>query len=54
MKNISQNLILASASPRRVDLLAKLGITPHSIIAADVDETPLKFEKPAELAKGSR
>ncbi|NCO04468.1 MAG: septum formation protein Maf [Alphaproteobacteria bacterium] len=51
MKNISQNLILASASPRRVDLLAKLGITPHSIIAADVDETPLKFEKPAELAK---
>ncbi len=51
MKNISQNLILASASPRRADLLAQLGITPHNIIAADVDETPLKFEKPAELAK---
>ncbi len=37
-------LILASASPRRVQLLAMLGITPDAIIPADIDETPLKGE----------
>ena len=40
------SLILASASPRRVQLLAMLGITPASIIPADIDETPLKGELP--------
>ncbi len=39
-------LILASASPRRLDLLAQCGIAPSQIIPADVDETPLKNEKP--------
>lgn len=44
-------LILASASPRRKDLLAQIGITPTHIIPADIDETPLKGEKPADYVK---
>ncbi len=43
-------LILASASPRRVQLLEQVGITPHKIIPADIDETPLKGELPREHA----
>jgi septum formation protein len=43
-------LVLASASPRRVDLLAQVGVNPAAIRPADVDETPLKDEKPRELA----
>lgn len=46
MKN---KLILASASPRRVDLLAMAGITPDAILPADIDETPLKGELPRDL-----
>ena len=37
-------LVLASASPRRLALLAQIGITPDEVIAADIDETPLKDE----------
>ena len=44
-------LILASASPRRVSLLAQIGIVPHSIIPAHIDETPHKRELPSQLAK---
>jgi septum formation protein len=43
-------LILASASPRRLALLAQIGVTPDEIIAADIDETPLKKETPRALA----
>lgn len=43
-------LILASASPRRQDLLAQAGITPDAILPADIDETPLPRELPRELA----
>ncbi|MEZ5956212.1 MAG: Maf family nucleotide pyrophosphatase [Hyphomonadaceae bacterium] len=43
-------LILASASPRRLALLAQIGITPDDVIAADIDETPLKDETPRNLA----
>jgi len=43
-------LILASASPRRLALLAQIGVTPDEIVAADVDETPLKKETPRALA----
>ena len=39
-------LILASASPRRLELLQQLGITPDVIAPADVDETPLQSEMP--------
>lgn len=41
------SLILASASPRRSELLKQIGIA-HSIQAADVDETPFKNESPAD------
>ncbi len=43
-------LVLASASARRLALLAQIGITPDEVIAADVDETPLKGETPRLLA----
>lgn len=43
-------LVLASASPRRLALLAQIGITPDEVIAADIDETPLKDETPRNLA----
>lgn len=39
-------LILGSASPRRKDLLAQLGITPDAILPPDIDETPRKGELP--------
>ena len=37
-------LILGSASPRRLDLLAQIGITPDEIRPADIDETPRRDE----------
>lgn len=43
-------LVLASASPRRVELLALVGIVPDRIEPADIDETPLKGETPPRLA----
>ena len=43
-------LILASASPRRLALLAQIGIAPDEVIAADIDETPLSKETPRNLA----
>jgi septum formation protein len=39
-------LILASASPRRLTLLAQIGIVPDAVVPADLDETPLKDELP--------
>lgn len=44
-------LVLASASPRRLDLLARLGITPHAVDPADIDETPLPGELPLPYAR---
>ena len=43
-------LILASASPRRLELLKQLGIAPDRVAPADIDETPLKVELPARYA----
>jgi septum formation protein len=43
-------LILASASPRRLDLLAQIGLTPDEVLPADIDETPLAGELPRQLA----
>jgi septum formation protein len=43
---MSARLVLASASPRRLTLLAQIGITPDAVIAADIDETPLDGELP--------
>jgi len=39
-------LILASASPRRKDLLAQIGVVPDAIIPADIDEQPRASELP--------
>jgi septum formation protein len=38
--------ILGSGSPRRLELLAQMGVTPDAIRAPDIDETPLKAELP--------
>jgi septum formation protein len=46
----SHPLILASASPRRLDLLRQIGVEPTRVEPADVDETPLKAETPRLLA----
>ncbi len=49
-------LVLASSSPRRRELLARIGVVPVRIASPDIDETPLKGERPrdyvARLAKG--
>jgi len=39
-------LVLASASPRRRELLARIGIAPDAIAPADIDETPHRGERP--------
>jgi septum formation protein len=44
-------LILASASPRRLDLLARIGVVPDVIDPADLDETPQKGELPRVYAQ---
>lgn len=44
-------LILASASPRRLDLLARIGVTPDAVVPAEIDETPLKGELPIPYAR---
>jgi septum formation protein len=43
-------LVLASASPRRLQLLAQVGVTPDRVDPADIDETPQKDELPRRLA----
>jgi septum formation protein len=45
-----QTLVLASASPRRLDLLRQAGVEPDRVVATDIDETPLKDETPRQLA----
>ncbi|HEX3887375.1 MAG TPA: nucleoside triphosphate pyrophosphatase [Phenylobacterium sp.] len=44
-------LVLASASPRRFELLRQIGLEPNEVDAADVDESPLKDETPRRLAQ---
>ncbi|WP_394764307.1 Maf family protein [Phenylobacterium sp.] len=43
-------LVLASASPRRLDLLRQIGLEPDAVVAAEFDESPLKDETPRLLA----
>lgn len=50
MADPSRRLVLASASPRRLDLLRQIGLEPDQVAPADVDETPLKGELPRRLA----
>jgi len=44
-------LVLASASPRRRDLLARIGLAPDTLDPADIDEAPLAKELPRDLAR---
>tara|TARA_S200000501_G_scaffold360401_1_gene387424 strand:- start:1557 stop:2144 length:588 start_codon:yes stop_codon:yes gene_type:complete len=46
----NQRLILASASPRRLDLLRQIGVFPDKIIPADIDEAITKSDTPRSLA----
>jgi septum formation protein len=49
--SVLQKLVLASGSPRRIELLQQAGIEPDRIFPADIDETPLRAEHPRSLAK---
>lgn len=44
-------LVLASASPRRLQLLAQVGIVPEAVIPAEIDEAPLRNEAPRLYAE---
>ncbi|MBW9112088.1 Maf-like protein [Rhizobium cauense] len=48
---LKYKLILASGSPRRVDLLNQAGIEPSRLMPMDIDETPKKSEHPRSLAR---
>ncbi len=41
-------LFLASASPRRRELLAQIGIVPDAVLTPDIDETPVRDELPRQ------
>lgn len=47
---LNPTLVLASSSPRRRDLLARLGVVPARIASPDIDETPRKGEVPRVYA----
>ena len=51
MNSVKPKLVLASASPRRLDLLAQIGIVPDQVVATDIDETPRRGELPAAYAR---
>jgi len=48
---LKNKLILASGSPRRVDLLKQMGVEPARLMPMDIDETPKKSEHPRSLAR---
>jgi septum formation protein len=48
---LDQKLILASGSPRRLDLLNQVGIEPARLMPMDIDETPKRAEHPRSLAR---
>ena len=52
--NASQSrprLVLASGSPRRLALLAQIGVEPDSVLPSEVDETPRRGESPRSLVQ---
>jgi septum formation protein len=49
--SVFQKLVLASGSPRRIELLQQAGIEPDRALPAEVDEAPLRAEHPRSLAK---
>ncbi|MEM6387496.1 MAG: Maf family protein [Pseudomonadota bacterium] len=48
---MTPRLILGSASPRRLDLLAGLGLTPDDVRPAEIDESPLEGELPRDYCR---
>ena len=44
-------LVLASASPRRRDLLAQIGVTPDAILSPNIEEVPFSGELPRAFAR---
>ena len=44
-------LVLGSASPRRLQLLAQIGVKPDAVLPAEIDETPRRREEPRALAE---
>ena len=44
-------LVLASASPRRLTLLAQIGVKPDAILPAEIDEARARGEEPRALAE---
>ena len=51
MTVVFHKLVLASASPRRIELMQQAGLEPDRLVPANVDETPLRAEHPRSLAK---
>lgn len=49
--SVLQHLVLASGSPRRIELLQQAGIEPDRVFPAEIDETPQRAEHPRSLAK---
>ena len=47
---LDPKLVLASSSPRRRDLLARLGLIPDRVASPDIDESPRKGEVPRVYA----
>ncbi len=48
---MKSKLVLASASPRRLELLKRMGLAPHAVIPADIDESVKKGENPETYVK---
>ena len=47
---VRRRLVLASGSPRRLDLLAQIGVVPDAVDPAQIDESALPRELPRKLA----
>ena len=51
MTDTSPKLILGSGSPRRLELLAQLGLIPSDVRAPDINEDPRPGEKPRDYVR---
>jgi len=48
---VTPRLVLGSASPRRKELLARIGVVPDAVIGANIDEAPAPGERPRPYAE---
>ena len=51
---LGPHLVLGSASPRRLELLAQIGVKPDAVLPAEIDETPRPREEPRGSPNGWR